>query len=70
MRFASTGKAISPDRCHFILGNPPFGGKQFGDAEQKADMDIVCGNVKGGGVLDYVTAWYFKAGGIHSKHYH
>jgi len=25
-------------------------------------MEIVCGNVKGGGVLDYVTAWYFKAG--------
>src|SRR5260370_3631481 len=25
-------------------------------------MEIGCGNVKGGGVLDYVTAWYFKAG--------
>ena len=30
-------------------------------AEQKADMELVCGDVKGGGVLDYVTGWYFKA---------
>jgi uncharacterized membrane protein (Fun14 family) len=36
-------------------------GKQFATAEQKADMDLVCGQVKGGGVLDYVTGWYFKA---------
>ena len=31
------------------------------NADQKADMDIVCGKVKGSGVLDYVTGWYFKA---------
>ena len=29
--------------------------------EQKTDMDIVCGKVKGSGELDYVTGWYFKA---------
>ena len=54
-------KILPPEKCSYVLGNPPFGGKQFGNAEQKADMEIVCGNVKGGGVLDYVTAWYFKA---------
>jgi hypothetical protein len=54
-------KILPPNRCSFVLGNPPFGGKQFGNVEQKADMEIVCGHVKGGGVLDYVTAWYFKA---------
>lgn len=59
---------LAPDQCKFVLGNPPFGGKQFGNAEQKADMDIVCGKVKGGGVLDYVTGWYLKAGEIRSKH--
>ncbi|MDO8434317.1 MAG: hypothetical protein Q7S58_18100 [Candidatus Binatus sp.] len=53
---------IPADKCSYVLGNPPFGGKQFGNAEQKADMEIVCGKVKGGGVLDYVTGWYFKAG--------
>ena len=25
------------------------------------DMELVCGKVKGAGVLDYVTGWYFKA---------
>ncbi|MCX6905575.1 MAG: class I SAM-dependent DNA methyltransferase, partial [Verrucomicrobia bacterium] len=47
--------------CSYILGNPPFVGKQFMTAEQKADMDLVCGRVKGAGVLDLVTGWYFKA---------
>ena len=53
---------LPPDQCTYVLGNPPFVGKQFATAEQKADMDIVCGKVKGAGVLDYVAAWYFKAG--------
>jgi hypothetical protein len=55
-------KILPPGQCSFVLGNPPFGGKQFGNAEQKADMELICGNVKGGGVLDYVAGWYFKAG--------
>ncbi len=52
---------LPPEQCSFVLGNPPFIGKQFMTPEQKMDMDIVCGKVKGGGVLDYVTGWYFKA---------
>lgn len=45
----------------FILGNPPFVGKQYQNAEQKADMDLVFANVSGAGVLDYVSAWYIVA---------
>ena len=52
---------LSPEKCKYILGNPPFVGKQFATDEQKHDMDLVCGKVKGAGVLDYVTGWYFKA---------
>jgi hypothetical protein len=55
-------KILPPSQCSYALGNPPFVGKQFATEEQKADMEIVCGTVKGRGVLDYVTAWYFKAG--------
>lgn len=47
--------------CTYVLGNPPFVGKQFATAEQKADMDLVFGGVTGSGVLDYVTAWYLRA---------
>ncbi len=53
---------LPPSQCYYALGNPPFSGKKEQNAQQKADMEVVCGNVKGNGVLDYVTAWYFKAG--------
>lgn len=49
------------DRIAFVLSNPPFIGKQFQSQEQKADLERVVGNIKGSGVLDYVSAWYIKA---------
>jgi hypothetical protein len=52
---------LPPAQCSYILGNPPFVGKQFATVAQKADMALVCKDIKGAGVLDYVTAWYFKA---------
>ena len=47
--------------CSYVLGNPPFVGKQFMTPEQKQDMDEVFAGVKGAGVLDFVTAWYIRA---------
>ncbi|NLN00434.1 MAG: class I SAM-dependent DNA methyltransferase [Lentisphaerae bacterium] len=52
---------LPPEQCSYVLGNPPFIGKQFQDVSQKADMKLVWGKVKGAGVLDYVTCWYAKA---------
>ncbi|MDI6744165.1 MAG: N-6 DNA methylase [Thermodesulfovibrionales bacterium] len=52
---------ISVYDVDYILGNPPFVGKQYQNAEQKTDMERVFARVKGAGVLDYVTAWYIKA---------
>lgn len=52
---------IQKTELNYILGNPPFGGKQLQNEEQKADMDMVFYNVQGTGVLDYVTSWYAKA---------
>lgn len=45
----------------YILGNPPFIGKQHQSIEQKKDIDKILNGVKGSGVLDYVSCWYFKA---------
>ncbi len=45
----------------YILGNPPFYGKQYQSHQQKEDMAQIFNDVKGAGVLDYVTAWYLKA---------
>ena len=45
----------------YIVGNPPFVGKQFQTESQKADMALVWNGVQGAGVLDYVTCWFLKA---------
>lgn len=50
-----------PDGNLFILGNPPFVGKQFRNEEQNADMARVFTDVASYGVLDYVCSWYVKA---------
>ncbi len=52
---------VSKNELCYILGNPPFIGKQVQKPEQKADMEKIFSGVTGGGTLDYVTAWYVKA---------
>ena len=52
---------LPPERCSYVLGNPPFVGKSNQSAEQKADMQLVCGAIKNAGLLDFVAAWYVKA---------
>lgn len=51
---------IPPTDCSFILGNPPFVGKHLMNEAQSQDMEQL-NSLKGYGLLDYVTAWYFKA---------
>lgn len=48
-------------RLSYLLGNPPFVGKKEQSTEQKADLQSVFTNMKGAGVLDFVTCWYRKA---------
>jgi hypothetical protein len=52
---------LPPAQCSYVLGNPPFIGKKARNVEQQADMEIVFGDVKGTGVLDYVCCWYLRA---------
>jgi len=52
---------VKPEALSYILGNPPFGGKQYQSTEQKTDMMAVFADVSGAGVLDFVAAWYRKA---------
>lgn len=44
----------------YILGNPPFVGKNFQSVEQKKDLAIQY-NHKNAGNYDYVTGWFLKA---------
>jgi len=52
---------LPAQECGYVLGNPPFVGKKEQNAEQKADFQAVWGDVKGSGVLDFVTCWHRTA---------
>ena len=55
-------EVLPAEECTFVLGNPPFVGKAFMTSRQREDMAGVFEGVKGAGVLDYVSAWYMRAG--------
>ena len=52
---------VPPTHLNYILGNPPFVGKQHQSTEQKADLTAVMTGIHGAGVLDFVAGWYVKA---------
>ena len=53
---------LSPDQCSFVFGNPPFGGSKFQSKAQRAQVRRIADLGGTGGTLDYVTAWFIKAG--------
>lgn len=52
---------VPKNELSYMLGNPPFVGKQMRTKEQKDDLNAVMKDIKGAGVLDYVACWYIKA---------
>ena len=46
----------------FVLGNPPFVGAKYQTADQRAQVRRNVALGKSGGTLDYVAAWFIKAG--------
>ncbi len=54
-------EVAKPKDLSYILGNPPFGGKQYQSDGQKQDLARVFHDVKGAGVLDFVAAWFREA---------
>ena len=53
---------LPPAACSFVFGNPPFVGAKFQSAEQREQVRRIASLGKSGGTLDYVTAWFIKAG--------
>ncbi|MGB6710255.1 MAG: DNA methyltransferase [Methylocella sp.] len=54
---------LAPEKCSYILGNPPYGGQSYQSAQQRDQMRRVIGaKNKRAGSLDYVCAWFIKAG--------
>lgn len=54
-------EVVPKEELSYILGNPPFLGHHYQNAEQKQDMDLVFQGESGIKVLDYVSSWYLKA---------
>jgi len=54
-------KIVPPGQLGYILGNPPFAGSKYMSQQQRTELARVSGGIRGHGILDYVSAWYFKA---------
>ena len=52
---------LPPERCSFVMGNPPFVGAKFMNDEQRHDVARVFTGMDNAGLLDFVCAWYVKA---------
>ena len=54
---------LDPADCSFVLGNPPFGGfVQRCAPKQQRTREVLARLGAAGGRLDYVAAWFLKAG--------
>jgi len=54
-------EVLPAERCSYVLGNPPFVGKHYQTAMQKAELLSVFRDVRSASDLDFVAAWYGKA---------
>ncbi len=55
-------EVIASERCTYILGNPPFIGSKMMTPAQRKSASVVFDDIPNGGILDFVAAWYLKAG--------
>ena len=49
-------------QCDYVFGNPPFAGAKFQTNEQRTQVRRIAALGGSGGTLDYVSAWFIKAG--------
>lgn len=53
---------LDPAKCDYVFGNPPFGGAKYQSDKQREQVRRVANLGGSGGTLDYVAAWFIKAG--------
>jgi hypothetical protein len=59
---ADWSQVLPPKECSYIVGNPPFVGAKYQSEVQRAQVRRIANLGGSGGTLDYVTAWFIKAG--------
>jgi len=53
---------LSAGDCSYLYGNPPFGGAKYQSDAQREQVRRIARLGGAGGTLDYVAAWFVKAG--------
>lgn len=53
---------LPSEECDYVFGNPPFGGAKLQKTKQRAAVREIADLGGSGGTLDYVAAWFVKAG--------
>ncbi len=53
---------LPPGECSYVLGNPPFVGAKYASPQQREQVRRIAALGGSGGTLDYVSAWFIKAG--------
>ena len=53
---------LPPQDCSYVFGNPPFVGAKFQTGAQRLQVRRIADLGRSGGTLDYVTAWFIRAG--------
>ena len=53
---------LPPEECSYVLGNPPFVGAKYQSSQQREQVRRIAALGRSGGTLDYVAAWFIKAG--------
>ena len=62
-------EVLPPEQCWFLFGNPPFGGFVMRDSGKQSQAKAVMAKLGAGGSrLDYVAAWFLKAGAYFKGH--
>jgi len=56
------GAVLAPADCTYVLGNPPFVGAKLQSDTQREQVRRIARLGGSGGTLDYVAAWFLKAG--------
>lgn len=59
---ADWAELLPPEKCSYIMGNPPFVGKKEQSSKQKQQLNAILRPSIGSGTLDYVAAWFIKSG--------
>jgi hypothetical protein len=53
---------VAPDKCDYVMGNPPFVGAKYQSPVQREQVRDIARLGGSGGTLDFVAAWFLKAG--------